>query len=413
MNLPNFRKPLGLSLQFWIVTFIAFINSVSLTIIIPLLYPYAQQFGLSDFAASLLITVYALSQFIGTPILGRLSDQLGRKPLLVLSLIGTVLANLLASITPVAWLLFAARILDGLTGGNTSIARAVISDTTTPEQRPKAFGIFGATFRLGFVLGPTLSYLAQQLPTPPGISSLGMSFLVSAIIAFVATILTIFLLPETLSQKQRFQLSWRDFEFSYIAKSAMRPKLGKVFILTFLSGATFTIFTFAFQPFFLNVLNQDAQTLALVFTLLGVLGFSSQVFALEPLRRRFNIVNILAATLAIRGITFLLIPTFPSLAAFFIIIIIFGLVNSFPLPLIDAILSLNSSDHEQGEVLGINTSYLSISNALGPALSGLLVSLGYKLPFWITGVLTLLTAWFAWRLRSEFTGKPRAASRKL
>ena len=404
MKLKNFREQFNLPLQFWIVTLIAFINSVSFTIIIPLLYPYAKQFGLNDFQASLLSTAYALPQFIGTPILGRLSDRLGRKPLLVISLLGTVLSGIVAAITPMAWLLYVARIFDGLTGGNTSIARAVVSDITTVDQRAKAFGIFGSVFRLGFVAGPALSYVAQQLPTIRGVTSLGMSFIVGAAIALFATILTIFFLPETLpaSEKQQFQLSWRDFGFIKVFQSLTRPKLGKLFVLTFLSGSTFTIFTFAFQPFVLEVLNQDAKTLAITFAVVGMLGFISQVVVLEPLRKKFNLIDILFLALLTRGITFLLIPTFPYLTAFFIIIAVFGFVNSFPMPLIDSILSLNSTEREQGEILGINASYLSISNAIGPPISGMLVSLGYKTPFWITGVLTILTACFAFTLKSDF-----------
>lgn len=350
MNFKNLREQFNLPLQFWIVTLVAFINSVSFTIIIPLLYPYAKQFGLNDFQASLLTTAYALPQFIGTPVLGRLSDRLGRKPLLVVSLLGTVLAGAIAAITPVAWLLYFARILDGLTGGNTSIARAVVSDITNAQQRAKAFGIFGAVFRLGFVAGPSLSYFAQQLPTFKGVSSLGMSFIVGAAIALLATVLTIFFLPETLppSDNQGFQFSTNDFGFIRIFQSVTRPKVGKLFILTFLSGSTFTIFTFAFQPFVLEVLNQDAKTLAIIFAIVGMLGFISQVFALDPLRKKFNLIDILFLALLVRGITFLLIPTFPYLTAFFIIIAIFGFVNSFPMPLIDSILSLNSTQREQG-----------------------------------------------------------------
>ena len=106
--------------------------------------------------------------------------------------------------------------------------------------------------------------------------------------------------------------------------------------------------------------------------------------------------------LLIRGLTFILMPTFPTITAFAIIFTIFGLVNAFPMPLIQSILSLNSKQQEQGEVLGINASYLSVSNACGPFISGLLVSLGYKLPLWLTGFLTILTAWFAWNLKSQF-----------
>ena len=398
----NWRDKFDLPPLFWLIALIALINAISFTIIIPLIYPYAKQFGLSDFQASLLTTAFALCQFFGTPILGKLSDRLGRKYILVFSLAGTVVSNLLASVAGVAWLLYAARMLDGLTGGNTSVASAVISDITTPQQRPKAFGIFGATFRLGFVIGPVLSYFAQQLPTLPGISSLGMSFLVSAAIAALASILTLLFLPETTSTQGDFQLSWDDFAFGKIAKSATRPTLGQLFVLTFLSGSTFTIFTFAFQPFFLNVLNQDAKGLAMMFALVGILGFISQVFFLEPLSKKFNLINIIAVSLALRGVTFLMMPTFPTYGAFILIMIIFGIVNSFPMPLIDTVLSLNSDTKEQGEILGINSSYLSMSNAIGPVISGLLVSLNYTAPLWITGGLTILVAGFAFNLKSRF-----------
>ena len=403
MKSSNWREKFDLPPLFWLIALIALINAISFTIIIPLLYPYAKQFGLSDLQASLLTTAFALSQFFGTPVLGKLSDRLGRRYILVFSLAGTMVANLLAAVAGVAWLLYFSRMLDGLTGGNTSVASAVISDITTPEQRPKAFGIFGATFRLGFVIGPVLSYFAQQLPTLPGVSPLGMSFVVSAAIAALASLLTLLFLPETtIASQGNFKLSWDDFAFGKIAKSATRPKLGKLFILTFLSGSTFTIFTFAFQPFFLNVLEQDARGLAIMFALVGILGFISQVFAVEPLSNKFNLINIIAVSLALRGVTFLLMPTFPTYGAFVLIMVLFGLVNSFPMPLIDTVLSLNSNNQEQGEVLGINSSYLSMSNAIGPIISGLLVSLNYTTPLWITGCLTILVGGFAFTLKSRF-----------
>jgi len=388
-------------LQFWILALIAFINSVSFTAIIPLIYPYAKQFGLTDFQASLLTTAYAIAQFVFTPILGSLSDLLGRKPLLLLSLSGTVLAGAIASVAPFAWLLYASRILDGVTGGNVSIARAVVSDITTPAQRPRAFGIFDAMFRLGFVVGPGLSYFAQTIPPLPYVTQLGMGFLVAAGMALIATVLTLFLLPETLAEKRPFHFGWQDLGLNRIARSVTRPVLGPLFLLTFFNGFTFTIFTFAFQPFFLNVLGQGAQMLAIVFAMFGILGFVTQIFGIEPLTRRYRLATVLAIAILSRGILFLLIPTFPTLPAFLALGIFFGIANAYPLPLINSLLSLNSSNREQGEVFGINASFLSISNAFGPAFAGILVSLGYKAPFWITGGLTLATAWYAYYLRSK------------
>ncbi len=399
-----------LPLQFWIVASIAFINSVSFTIIIPTLYPYAKQFGLSDFEASLLTTAYSLSQFLGTPILGQLSDRWGRRPLLVISLLGTVLSNLLAAIAGVPWLLFTARIFDGLTGGNNSVAQAVVSDITTPEQRTQAFGIYSGLFRLGFVAGPPLSYAAQTVPPVPGVSSLGMSFLVSAAIALIAAIMCFFFLAETQADHQDVNHQYdnkpatkkiaKKLNFVSLFTALGRPVVGRILLMTFLNGATFTIFTFAFQPFFINVLGQDAKNLAIAFVAFGILAFVSQVFALEPLRKRFSLVNVLVGALVARGILLLLMPALPNIVAFSVLLCCFGLVNAFPMPLIDSILSTRSDQAEQGEVLGLNASYLSISNAVGPAISGLLVTaFGYSFPFWVAGGLTVMVAGFALTLK--------------
>ena len=396
-----------LPLQFWIVTLVAFINSVSFTIIIPTLYPYAKEFGLSDLAASLLTTAFSLSQFVGTPILGRLSDRIGRKPLLVMSLLGTVVANVLAAVSPFAWWLYLARMLDGLTGGNNSVAQAVVSDITTPEQRTQAFGIFGGMFRLGFVVGPPLAYLAQTLPPLPGITPLGMSFMVSAIMALVAAILCFAVLPETRPPATcdgNLKFSLADFGFGRLAASFRKPVVGRIFLMTFLNGATFTVFTFAFQPFFLTVLGQDTKNLAFAFVFFGILAFLSQVFLLEPLRKRMNLVTLLVVALVMRGILLILYPSFPTVQAFWILLFFFGIVNAFPMPLIDSLLSLRTSKDEQGEALGTNSSCLSIANAIGPAISGVLVTFGYGMPFFVAGGLTLAIATFALSLNTPSDG---------
>lgn len=414
---------LRLPFQFWIVASIAFINSVSFTIIIPTLYPYAKQFGLSDFEASLLTTAYSLSQFVGTPILGQLSDRWGRRPLLVVSLLGTVVSNLVAAIAGVPWLLFVARIFDGITGGNNSVAQAVVSDITSPEQRTQAFGIYSGLFRLGFVAGPPLSYVAQLVPAvqvgPFVVTSLGMSFLVSAAIALVAAGMCFFFLKETTgtpadglsedtgSKSKAAAKPRRKISFVGLFTALGRPVVGRILLMTFLNGFTFTIFTFAFQPFFINVLGQDAKNLAIAFVAFGLLAFASQVFLLEPLRKRFSIVNVLVGALILRGLLFLLMPALPNIVAFSMLLGFFGLVNAFPMPLIDSILSMRSEQSEQGEVLGVNASYLSISNAIGPAILGLLVTVfGYAMPFWVAGVMTVAIAGFAVTLKSPEIQKP-------
>lgn len=394
--LENFNLPL----RFWIVALINFINAVSFTILIPILYPYAKEFGLSDFEASLLTTAYAIAQFFATPILGRFSDTWGRKPLLVLSLFGTVVANLVASITPFVWLLFLARILDGLTGGNTSIAAAVISDTTTPVDRPKAFGLFDATLRLGFMTGPAISYFAQKLPTFPGVTHLGMSFFAAAVMATIATLLTIVFLPETLKTPRPLALDITFFDLKGWTRLFQNPTIAKVMLLIFSSGTTFTIFTFALQPFFLNVLGQEAANIAILITLVGISGVLTQVFAVAPVTKQFNLAIVLFLALAIRGLIFLGMPIFPTLITFTGLTVLLGMVNAFTMPIMNAILSMQSTEQDQGEVKGLSSSALSISNAIGPAIAGLLVTISYGTPFYVSGILTLFTAGFAFSFRS-------------
>jgi len=227
-----------------------------------------------------------------------------------------------------------------------------------------------------------------------------MSFVVSAGMALIASLLTLFFLPETRTRTEPFKLERDDFGIFKVLGASKHPQLGRIFMSTFLTGGTFTIFTFAFQPYFLNVLKQDAKALAIVFAGLGILGFIAQVGLLEPLRKKFSLVSVLVVSLSLRGLIFLCIPAIPSLVAFGLMMIPFGIINAFPMPVIDTLLSLKVNDKSQGEALGINSSYLSISNAIGPAIGGGLVSLGYLVPFWVAGALTLLTAMFAMGLKN-------------
>src|SRR6267154_2318139 len=135
----------------YIIALIAMVNMLGYGIIIPILYAYSKKYGLSDFQNGLLFALFSICQFISTPIIGRLSDKYGRRPMLLLSIIGTALSFFIMAFAPNALFLFIARALDGITAGNIPVAFAVISDSTKPEQRAKAFGLIGSAFSFGFV----------------------------------------------------------------------------------------------------------------------------------------------------------------------------------------------------------------------------------------------------------------------
>ncbi len=388
--------------SFWIIALISFVNSLSLTILIPTIYLYGKQFGLNDFQTSLLFSIYSVSQFIATPIIGKLSDRFGRKPLLIISLAGTVGASLMAGMANTATILFIARFLDGITGGNNSVAQAVISDITDRENRAKGFGIFGATFGLGLVLGPAISLLAQHI-------SLGASFIASGIIALIALLITIFFLPETLKNRANKAHNIFDLGLGNLIKGLFIPRIGILFIINFLIGTTFTIFTYAFQPYFINVLHQDSKSLTILFIVFGLLGLVMQVWGIPILIRKFDLVFILFVALFIRSLSFIFMPILPIVSYFFAVSILFSIFNALVQPTITTLLSLNAKPEEQGTVMGINSSYLSVSNAFGPVIAGTLIHQSdpttYGHPLYLAGGLTFLVLLLAMFTRRKYVVK--------
>ncbi|WP_299487720.1 MFS transporter [Acaryochloris sp. IP29b_bin.137] len=384
--------------EVWIVSAIALVNSLSFTILLPTLYPYGRQFGLNDFETSFLFSIFSLAQFIATPVIGQLSDRWGRRPLLIVSLAGTMLANLMAGMATAAWVLFLARFLDGITGGNNSVIQAVIADVTDAENRARGFSLFGAAFGVGFVLGPIISIGAQAI-------SLGASFLVSAWIAGIALGVTYFLLPETLAeqrpQRHRFELG-----LAKLITGLTLPKVGILLLINFLIGTTFTIFTYSFQPYFLNVLNQTPQSLALMFIVYGLLGVLMQTFGVPRLTKRVNLLLILFSALLIRSLAFLAMPIWPNLIYFVSITIFFSVFNSLVQPIINTLISLNANAQQQGMVMGLNASYLSISNGIGPVIAGLMIQqsapVTYGYPLYLAGVCTLLVMLLAIKTRKKY-----------
>ncbi|MDB9535213.1 MFS transporter [Dolichospermum planctonicum CS-1226] len=385
---------------FWITALIAFINSLSFTILIPIIYLYGKQFGLNDFQTSLLFSTYSIAQFFATPVIGKLSDRFGRKPLLIISLAGTVIANTIAGTATTATLLFFARFLDGITGGNVAVAQAVISDVTMQKNRAQAFGIYGAAMGLGFIIGPVMSLLAQQI-------SLGTAFLVSGAVAMIAMLMTIFLLPETLENKSPKFSNILDLGLENLIKGFAMPGVGILLLINFLTGTTFTMFTYAFQPYFIQVLHQNNQSLTLLFLVFGTLAVIMQTWGISVLRPKFNVVKILFLGLFVRSLSFLLMPLWPSITYFVIISILFALFNALVQPMISTLISLNAKPQDQGTVLGLNASYLSISNGIGPVIAGLMVKqsqpVTYGYPLYIAGILTFVVLALAIATRKRYS----------
>lgn len=356
-----------------IIALIAIVNALGYGIIIPLLYSYSMKYGLSDFQNGLLFATFSLCQFLSTPVIGRLSDKFGRKPLLVISIAGTALSFITMAFAPSAIFLFLARILDGITAGNIPVASAVITDTTEPKDRAKGFGIIGASFGFGFIFGPAISALTVQI-------SPNLPFLIAAAISIIAVIMTAIYLPETnknIGEVKHDAL----FDFPKLFHALTNKTVGTTLILTLLFSTTMSMFFYGFQSASVKQYHMSPHGISLVFTVFGVLGLIAQVFTLGWTTKKFGVKKTFIFSLLWVSLTFVVMFLTRTVLEFVIANIVLGLANSFIQPLSQTILSEETDAKEQGEMQGVNTSYMSIGQILGPILAGFAATISVKMPF--------------------------------
>jgi multidrug resistance protein len=349
-----------------IVLFINFVNALSLIALILNIYSYGKHFGLSDFETSFLFAIYSIAQFLAAPTIGRLSDRFGRKPLLIISLAGTVIANFVVGTASTAPVLFIARFLDGITGGNISVSQAIITDITKPEERARAFGLFGASLGVGFVVGPLISYFTTQI-------SLGSPFIVSSILAAIALVMTICLLPETLKVPAPKSKHLFDLGLKNVINGLSMPGVGALLRVTFLTGTTFGMFTFSFQAYYIKVLGQGLPSFDLLFFSFGLLGALMQTKGIKFLTKKMSAARIMFLGLFFRSACFALMPLFPNVIYFVVVSLVFSIFNSPIQPMISSLISLNTKPSEQGMTSGLNAAYLTIATGIGPVISALLI----------------------------------------
>ena len=366
-----------------IIALIALVNMLGYGIVIPILYAYSKKFVLTDFQNGLLFAIYSICQFISTPIIGRLSDRYGRRPMLLVSIIGTAISFFVMAFAPNALFLFLARALDGLTAGNIPVAFAVISDTTTMEERPKAFGLIGAAFSFGFVFGPAISALTV------GFGS-GIPFIIAGIITVIAVMMTAMYLPETNTHMGETKHG-RLFDFAKLWHTLFDANVGPTFLISLVFFLAFSCsIIYGFQPFTLKILHLTQQENAYLFTMFGIIGLISQTFLVQRFSKFFGVKK--AFSLGILFTSFALILMFFSrnLPLFIIASIILGVVNNTVQTLLPTILSEEADAKSQGTIMGLNASYQSIGMIIGPILGGLIATIAIPLPFLIGGLLVLV-----------------------
>ena len=290
------------------VFFIILIDLLGLTIIIPLMSLYAASFGASASTIGLLGAAYPAAQFFGAPFLGRLSDKFGRKPILILSQVGTLAGFLVLGMAGSMWMLFLARIIDGLSGANISTAQAVISDSTTAKTRTQGLGLVGAAFGLGFVVGPVIGALSLAVSH----NNYHVPAFVAAGFSLASILLTTFLLTETLPADQdKNTLKKRGFSFQALWDAMNKPLVGILLAFMFMQQVVFGGFQQLLSLFTLNRLGLNGSGNSILFVFVGIVIVAVQGYFIGKWSRKFGEVWLIRFGLAMLAVGLLLTALTP------------------------------------------------------------------------------------------------------
>jgi DHA1 family tetracycline resistance protein-like MFS transporter len=382
------------------ILLIVFVQMVGTSMVHPILPLYAQSvFHLDAQVISLLITAFFAAQFLAGPFIGRLSDQRGRLPVLLISQIGTVIAFLMLGFAQSAAVLFVARILDGVTGGNIVVAQAYVTDIMPERRRTEALGYTMAAFGLGFIIGPAAGGMLASRFGPH------VPFLFAAAAAFITVILTWLTLEESLSHADKARN--RDDERARLRPAAMLKNVALISVLTisFMSrfGMGLLIGVFALFAEAVLFVGQDFATVSLgvglMLMVVGIGQFLTQIFVLPATLKRFSDPPIVVLGVVARAISMfmLAIATEPMLGT--ISVAVFALGSGLLFPPLQSLLTKTVAKELRGSVLGLNQSAMNLGVILSTAVAGTIFALNPALPNLLGGILyclALLPSLFLW-----------------
>jgi DHA1 family tetracycline resistance protein-like MFS transporter len=351
-----------------------FIDLVGFGIVIPVLPFYAEGtiFNATPRTVGLLFASYSIMQLIFSPILGRLSDKYGRRPVLLISIIGTGIGFLILGIANTLWMLFLGRILDGITGGNISTAQAYIADITTKENRAKGMGLIGAAFGLGFIFGPAIGGILSRW-------GIHVPFFFAAGLSFANAVLLFFTLPETVTKDHPARnLAAGGRGFGQLLNSLQQPRLRFVLVIYFLFIVAFSIMTTSFSLYTMFRFGYDAQHTGYLFAYVGIIAVIIQGGLIGRLVKRFGEVPlVIAGALCFAASLFAVPFVGPATGGLLALLIgggVFSMGNSLATPALTSLASKSAGAAEQGTILGVTQSVASLARAVGPSVAAILIN---------------------------------------
>jgi DHA1 family tetracycline resistance protein-like MFS transporter len=390
MNSERFQRSRGRLLSPLPILFLTvFIDMVGFGIVVPVLPLYTERFGASPFTTGLLLAVYSGMGFIFSPVVGALSDRIGRRSILLLSTIGQATGFfIMGAATTLLWL-FIARTIDGIFGANVSATQAYVADVTPPQDRSRALGLLGAAFGLGFICGPMLGGVLSLI-------SLSAPFYFAGALAAANAVLIFFILPESLPLENRSGLNRETFV------TLFREGRGRVIVplmaAYFFIMAGFSIMTAFFAIFTEDRFGYNASANGYIFAGVGVISVIVQGAMIGRLIKNFTEKGIALTGVALLACSLFALPLVQTLTTLLLVSTGIAVGNSFINPTMNGLVSRSVNKYWQGRVLGVMQACASLGRFFGPLIGGWFLvfnprrTLDFgKAPFWIGGALLIVS----------------------
>jgi MFS transporter, DHA1 family, tetracycline resistance protein len=388
----NNRRALSL------IFFIMMMDVMGITILSPVAPQIVLQYSNKALMVTMITMMYAVGQFIAAPIIGKLGDRYGRRPVLLISLVGQALGYFIFSLGGSLWVLFLGRLIGGITAGNLSTAGAYIADVSTIEERPKNFALVGTAWSMGLILGPALGGLFGQF-------SLETPALVAAVLAIMNVLLSIFLLPESLPKEKRdiAPLKLRDFNsFLSIFDMARKPGLGLLLLVNALFSFAFNGVSSTSALFIIEKFGAYTWQISLMLILAGVSISLSNTFLVPLVVPRLGEKFSGVASLIGLGVFYIAIFFTPILWMVYPLNMLASSMNSFIFPTLTTLSADKVSFQEMGMMMGVSSAVGSLMNIFGPLWAGLVydhVMMGA--PYWMGALVLILSAVMMSRVPSQ------------
>lgn len=375
---------------------VVLLDVIGLAILMPVQAYIVRQYSTEALMVAMIPVLYAGAQFFAAPLLGKLSDRYGRRPVLLVSIFGSALGYLLFGIGGALWVLFLSRLIDGFTAGNASTASAYIADVTPPQDRARNFGFIGMAYGLGFILGPTLGGLLSEINLNAPAYAAGVLSLLSAVVGY-------FILPESLPRERREKspLHWSDLNpFTSVLELLRRPTVGGLVLAQCLFFFVFNGNNTMLPVFLIDKFAVQAWQIALIFAVGGITMAVMQGGLVGPLVKRFGEKPLAVNSLVLQALAAVGLVSLPAFWMQYPMAVINSLGTGLVWPTFGALLANSVSYEEQGKVSGVGTALGSLMSVFGPLWAGAAYDrIAPVAPFWIGAVIFVVAGLILTRLQ--------------